>query len=455
MNMDSGFLSRAKSKKSSVKKYTRVVAKCLIFILLISYLIYTPTTKATNSLTSAKDTLSNDRPSVSTTLNGAAAFGATTITVVSTLGFAPGDTAVLASSTNPSVSETKIVSSVISLTQLSFTAGITSAGGFSSGAPVYLEITSTHTIVFNTSVAVTGGKFVLTLAGSTTPNTTTPSSTGFVFNGINTTTDFTVAGFSTSTPGISTSTSSGNLIFTFPFTGTIASGTNATITIGSIHFLENPTKTAVSGTADTWSFEMDEDDSGSNLISSTQGKVATIESVAVSATVAPTLNFTINPVNGGTSIAGLTTTATTTATSVPFGTLALNATTTAAQYIHIDSNSNSGYIVTAQENTSLAKTNGQTIVDLNSSAPAENTGVLGFGYALQNKNNTPAAFLYNASSRTFNSIGFSSVTPYTIMSNSGPASADEAYVDYYVRIGSTQPQGTYQNLITYIATATY
>ena len=252
-----------------------------------------------------------------------------------------------------------------------------------------------------------------------------------------------MAGFTASST-VATSTASNNLIITVPFTGsTINAGTNATITLGSVNFLLNPTKTAAQGTADTWNVELDEDDSGSNIIDSTVGKVATIESVAVSATVAP-------------SIAGINTTVGTTATTVPFGTLTLNTTTTAAQYIHVDTNSNSGYYVTAQEDGSLRKTNGQIITDLGTSTPAENQGVIGFGFALQNKNNNAATFLYNGSSRIFNSIGFNtSTTPYTIMSNTGPATADEVYVDYYVRISSTQPQGTYQNLITFTATATY
>jgi hypothetical protein len=41
------------------------------------------------------------------------------------------------------------------------------------------------------------------------------------------------------------------------------------------------------------------------------------------------------------------------------------------------------------------------------------------------------------------------------MSNNSPASGDETYVAYRVRVSATQAQGTYQNLITFIATATY
>jgi len=111
--------------------------------------------------------------------------------------------------------------------------------------------------------------------------------------------------------------------------------------------------------------------------------------------------------------------------------------------------------VTAQSNGSMRKTNGTVIPDYGLTA-ADNANTNGFGYALQFKaGNATTTFNYNDSGRTFNSAGFSSSSPVTVMSNTAPASGDEVWVAYRVRTGSTQAQGTYQTVITYIATATY
>ena len=64
-------------------------------------------------------------------------------------------------------------------------------------------------------------------------------------------------------------------------------------------------------------------------------------------------------------------------------------------------------------------------------------------------------FLYNDAGAKFKSAGFNSSTPITVMSNTAPANGDEVYVDYYVKVNAQQSQGTYQNVVTYIATAIY
>jgi hypothetical protein len=199
--------------------------------------------------------------------------------------------------------------------------------------------------------------------------------------------------------------------------------------------------------------QIDETDNGGSVIDTTQTKVATIESVTVSATVTPSLNFTINATSTG-AIAGTTADVASTATTVPFGNLTVNVNRTVAQYLHIDTNSNSGYVITAQSDGSLRKTNGTVIPDF-STTPADNNANNGFGYALQAKAGSPTfPNVYNTSG-SFYSQGFSSSSAVTIMSNNAPANGDEGYVVYRVRTGASQAQGTYQDIITYIATATY
>jgi hypothetical protein len=436
------------------RRHSNLFAKFALVMLLVAF-AFPPLVEASGSLTNVKDTLTNDRPSVATAITVGVSANDTSVTVASTLGIAQGDTITFCGAqASCGTTENRIVSSVNSLTQLSLTVGTTNP--YTTSGYVYLKTTSRHTVTFTTRSTVNAGSFVLTIAGSSSANTTTPASTGFVFNGISTTTDISVSGFTAATTA--TSTASNNLIFTFTYTGSLASNTAVTLTVGNTANLLNPTKVAGSGTADTFSFQVDQKDNGNNVIDTTSGKVGTIEAVGVSATVAPSLTFSINAVTAATSVTAHATSFSTTATSVPFGTLNVNASSTGAQYIHIDTNSNSGYAVTVQQDGSLRKSNGTTIVDFSSAAAAENDGTVGFGYALHNKSSTSGLtlpFNYNDSSRKFNSIGFSSTSPVTMMSNTGPASGDEVYVDYYLKVNAAQAQGTYQNLITYIATAIY
>ncbi len=423
----------------------------IISIIMIVFIL-TPATfqlNASGSLTTVKDSLSTSRPSVATPMS-AVTLGDTTITVTSTVGLLQGDTITLCNA-GCTVTETKVISSVPNNTQISLTTG--TANGYAGGGNVYLKSASKHTITFTTRSAVTGGKFVVTLPGDAGgPNNSIPALNGFDFNKI-TAADISLTGGTAGT--ITTSSPASNVVITIPFTGTINATTAITITVGNTNMLLNPTKTSTQGTADTFPVQIDEQDSGNNVVDTTTVSVGTIEPVTISASVVPSFTFTINPVNSGTTIAGVNTDVTTTATTVPFGNLVVATNRTAAQYIHIDTNSNSGYFVTAQSDGSLRKTNGAVISDFNLTA-ADNNATNGFGYALQTKAGSPTmTFNYNDSGRTFNSAGFSSTSPVTIMSNSSPATGDEGYVAYRVRINASQPQGAYQNLVTYIATPVY
>jgi hypothetical protein len=408
------------------------------------------TAQASGALTTVKDTLSTSRPSVSTTAS-AITSGDTTLTVGSTTGILAGDTiTICTSAVSCAATETKVVSAIIDGTHLSLTAGTGASYGSTPG--IFFKSTAIHTISFTTRSAVSGGKFIIYIPADATPNNAIPAASGFDFNSI-TLSDLSLTGGTAGT--ISTSTASSNLIFTIPFTGTIGATANATITIGSTLKLLSPIKSNSAGSADTYTVQVDETDSSSNVIDTTTVRVATIEPVTVSATVTPSLTFTINAVNAtsSTAIGGAALDATSTATTVPFGNLTAATNRTVAQYIHIDTNSNSGYIVTAQSDGQLRKTNGATIADFSTTA-ADNNAVSGFGYSLQDKTNTPSVFHYNDSG-TFFSKGYSSSSPTTIMSNVAAASGDEAYVIYRVRVSATQAQGSYQNVITYVATAIY
>lgn len=432
-----------------VLKHSASVSRLTISIILFVFLAFPFSIYAAGSLTSVKDTLDNSRPSVATGISSGITAGDTTINLTNTSGFNQGDSVVLKEG---ATTETRIIASVVSSSKLALTLGATNS--YTTSGFAYLKTTSKHTVNFTTRSTISSGKFVLYVPADATPNDQIPASGGFDFNLItnSTSSDISITGFTAST--VATSTAASNLIWTFSYTGSLASNTAVSIVLGnSTTKLLSPTKTATGGTADTWTVTVEHQDGAASVVDTTSVKIGTIEAVAVSATVAPTLTFTINPVAASVSVAGVSTDAASTATTVPFSTLTASTNRTVAQYVHIDTNSNSGYIVTVQSDGQLRKTNGTVISDFNTTA-ADNNSNNGFGYALQHKAGTASVFQYNDSG-TFFSKGFNSSSPVTIMSNGSPASGDETYIAYRVRISATQAQGTYQNLITFIATATY
>src|SRR5581483_11380959 len=241
--------------------------------------------------------------------------------------------------------------------------------------------TSVHTITFTTRSTVSSGNFLITFPNaSSTPNDTIPDMGGFDFNGLtlSTTTNIVATGFTAG--AVSTSTIGNTIAITIPFGSSLASNTAVTIVIGSSAPLLNPLKTSASGTADVWAPVIQERDGGNNVIDSATIDIATIETVLVTATVSPSLTFTIAGISSGqTAFSSTTTSVTTTSVTVPFGTLTAATHFYAAQLLTVGTNASSGYTVTGYESGPLAKTNGSTIPDFSTTA-AENISTNGFGW---------------------------------------------------------------------------
>jgi hypothetical protein len=362
-----------------------------------------------------------------------------------------GDSIMLCVTNTCATTENKIVASVVNSTELALTVG--TANGYNTSSFAIYKALSKHTITIVPRSTVTNGKFIITMPGDGGgASNGIPGASGFDFNGMATGTNITLSPGTAGT--VATSSPASNVVITVPFTGTLASGTAQTIVIGVNTQLLSPTKTAAPGTADTMTVQVDETDNGGNIIDTTQTKVATIESVTVSANVVPSLNFTINSTTTGITLGAITTTSASTATTVPFGNLTVGTAAYVAQYLHIDTNSNSGYIITTQSDGYLRKTNGTYVPDFNLTS-SDNNGNNGFGYGLLTKSGSPTFPNQFNSGGTFVSQGFNSTTPFQIMSNSAPATGDEGWVMYRVRVTATQAQGSYQNIVTYIATAAY
>jgi hypothetical protein len=171
------------------------------------------------------------------------------------------------------------------------------------------------------------------------------------------------------------------------------------------------------------------------------------------ATESATLTFSISGLSNGTTTDGFVMDVTTTATSVPFGALALNTPKNAGQRLTVTTNATEGYQVLMYERQNLTA-GGGTIADVTGTnfAPVPwSTGCLisaesCYGYHVGD--NT----LAGGSTRFLLSDTFAaaSSTPAEVAYSSGPVTAESTDIVYRVQVGSGQPAGKYESKIIYI-----
>lgn len=294
---------------------------------------------------------------------------------------------------------------------------------------------------------------------------------------------FTDNGTATANDGTITIDSQQYHYFTCVYTGTGADNTSLSMTIGSL-VNPAPKTTHDSGSADVYPIIVQQMD-GTTVVDSTTVKVGAIEAVKVSASVVPSLTFTISAVtnNDANNICGLGVggmDVTTTADSVPFGDLTAGF-KNAAQLLEVTTNAAGGAAVTTAANDQLGLNGGECdgdtygsgvdanecIWDANVSEMDEDTEAdwstatdYGFGYSLHDLNNTTTEEFYFDSSGTFMARHFADTenlqTAEEIFNTGGdPTSGDNLYVCYRIVPDITTTSGTYYNYITYIATATF
>jgi len=242
----------------------------------------------------------------------------------------------------------------------------------------------------------------------------------------------------------------------------IVMGTNADFDGSGNTQWTNPAKISAAGIADTYSITYDRNgatDTGT-------GMIAIIEGVAVSVTIAETLSVDIAAVTSGSCTGFLTgdTEITTTVSTVPFGTSAADTFFSGCQQVRVASNASAGFSATSEQNTSLYA-GGNTIDDfsLNSANPStagawDDLSTEGFGYACDDiagdatctNDFTTANSLYVP----FADQSISNQIKAEFMSASAPI-ASTTQINYRLLFTSTQPAGTYQNIITYIFTPTF
>lgn len=200
------------------------------------------------------------------------------------------------------------------------------------------------------------------------------------------------------------------------------------------------------------------------------GKIAVVESVRVTATIDPTLTFTIDAtgLGAGNTACGntlATNAANTTATSVAFGSLSLGAFNDLAQRISCVTNSANGYAVTVYQTGQMKNVNdGVTIPDTNcdGSCGVGTTGVWTsdnthseWGYSIQNIGASAVQFDYTP---VFQATAFGngpSQAQSVMFSGNTPQTTERAIMCYRLTASTTQEAGNYEGKLTYTATATF
>ena len=496
--------------KTNIKKiYLWSLAIALTYILL-SFSLF-PKKIISASLTGVKDTLSNSQLSYFARLGVGTSAGQSSITIAltdnpsnTTNNLFAGDTLAIGTGTTITGLTNYIVNDIGNTATIQLTTGIGSSNAVV-GATIIATRSAIHTVAFTPQSILSNGTFEVLIKttdiSGETINDGIPDQGGFDLGqdvgttiGLGTRVkddDITCPTISGAvwTKSISTVVlSSGTTYYSFACAQTSGAGdTNAltayTMTIGrdlaTGSQLINPapaishTEGQASPNADTYSFYVRHLDSTDDVIDITQGRVAVVESVRVTATVDPSLTFTIDAtgVGVGTTPCGITLDAAavnTTATQVNFGSLSLAVFNDLAQRLSCVTNASDGYVVTAFTNTELTNINtGVTIPHTDCDAGtctqiSEDPWVVdnstsGFGYSIQNIDADTVDFAFggspNFAAKPFGD-GYSNAR-MIFQNTSTPASTERIYMCYRLTVSTAQEAGEYENGITYTATSTF
>jgi hypothetical protein len=249
-------------------------------------------------------------------------------------------------------------------------------------------------------------------------------------------------------------------------TDTIATSTVTTIDVGATNFINNP------GTANSYVIRLD----GTGGVSG-DTRVAIIDDVTVTASVNTIFQFTINGVPSGTTVNDdvTTTSGISTATTVPFGTIAPGVPKLMAQRLTVDTNAANGFSVTVQADETLTAGNGATIDEfVNGSKVASTTlwsapaGTLGATTTYGHWGLTTDDNAVSGASTTQWGVGYAAyrgdftLSPVEIFYNNTPTASTSGMgigsttVAYKVQIMALQEAATdYTAQLMYIATPVF
>ena len=456
------------------------------------------------SLSQFSDTITTSRPSAATPLASDQSAGASSATITSdTLNysiFIASDSASFYADPNGGGETQDNGLNVASMSALNvpssgqrivyFTNTVTHA--HHAGDVVAVPVTAMHKIQFTTQTSIpSGGKIIITFPGSGA-NTASPSATTFSFNGLTTanaganisTNNATTCTWTISAPNITCTTSgiiAGGTTITFLIGCADASTAEASCTTQSPRLI-NPTKSvsnsqsgasASTTSADNWKINVQTQDASSVVLDTSATTIGTIESVQVQASVDPTLTFTITGIASGINLSSghgascVDTTnngTTTTASFVNLSVLTSSKITIAAQDLSIATNESAGYALTATSSGHLINpSSGYAVADPGGSATTMTVGTEQFGIHACGTDAAaafvPASGVCTTAACTTGGSGKiewpTVATPISIASRNNVSAGTVTTIEYAATVSNTTPAGTYNTVVTYVATPTF
>lgn len=254
---------------------------------------------------------------------------------------------------------------------------------------------------------------------------------------------------------------------------TLTSPSGSSVSSSSVIVIEIGTNATSVATGDTQITNPDTTGSyeitvGGTMVDSGRTRVAILDNVVVTAAVNTSFTFTVYGLATSTEVNGTSTSRTSTATAIPFGTLTNGVIQTLAQDLTVSTNAANGFAVTVEQDTNLLSSTGADID----------------GFANGNYLNTPGAWSAPSNSisneNTWGHWGLTSedadlnadefgsnlwvsasTTPRTIFSHTDPADGStpnigSTTVGYQAQITALQEAGDdYTTTLTYIATPTF
>jgi hypothetical protein len=326
---------------------------------------------------------------------------------------------------------------------------------------------SNHTIGFITpSGLAIGETIVLTFPGSFTLGGLVEDDVDILINGSSSSTQPNTAG-----AGVwGVSTTSTTITFETPTDMGVPATSTILIRIGTHAVTSGTGVTQIINPSATSSYAIG---IGGTMDDSGEVRVAIIDQVTVSASVDTTLTFTVSGVASGQSVNGspTTTSANSSNTTLPFGTIPANSSRVLAHDLAVTTNAANGYTVTVEQTGALQSTTGATIE----------------GFIDGSDTNTPAAWIgpsgLIADPDTYGHWGITSsdgtttrlladefgsdewvapsTTPIVIMGHTGPADGSTAgigaaRIGFQAQITALQEAGDdYTTTLRYIATPTF
>ncbi len=247
---------------------------------------------------------------------------------------------------------------------------------------------------------------------------------------------------------------SGNNVFSY----TNSSGVTPSTLSGATFVLANITN---SNTADTGYFFQLNTYANTNCTSSPVDNVVTqfinTNGSTLSLTVTPTLSFTVNGISSSASCDGTTTTGTSTATTIPFGTVTSAANAVVCQDLQAATNATNGYTIYLRD-TGQPTSGSNTIANApgSNASPAAfpSAGTEAYGYTTNDQTlgtGTPNRF-YNGS--TYKWAAATTSDEEVAYESAGVATTDYD-IAHQVGIASTTFSGTYTTTIIYTCTPVY